>query len=338
MNPDAQVQELDLDALASRWQWALDAGASALDAASSELPAQLLVTERARIARERQTVAALLSGVAADHHATAMPWLAPGPVTPRLLGLPDGTEACMFDLDGVLTDSAALHAAAWAEALDPFLLGISQRATHDTGWQFVPFDRDIEYRMYFDGRPRLEGLHLFLAGRGLGITEELARELARRKGDLLEHGLQRKGVAALAGAHAYLQAVGHARLGRAVVSASTTTLPMLQLANLDRNVEVRVDAETMRTDNLRSRPAPDILLDAARKLGIEPKRTVSLTHSDAGVAAAHGAGIPVIGVATGAAAERLRGFGAELVVSGLSSLLDPRLGACALAAAQSRAA
>ena len=332
------VPESDLDALASRWQWALDGAISAIDAADSELPAHLVADERRRVARERQGVGELLADVAALHNLKAAPWLATGPVTPRLLGLPDGTQACLFDLDGVLTDSVALHAAAWAEALDPFLLAVSQRAAHDTGWRFVPFDRDGEYRAYFDGRPRLEGLRLFLAGRGLRVSAETADELAHRKGNMLEHGLERREVAELAGARAYLQAAGHARLRRAVVSASTTALPMLRLASLDRDIEVRVDAETMRRDDLRSRPAPDILLAAARELGVEPETTVSLTHSDAGVAAARGAGIPVIGIAVGASAERLRGFGAELVVPSLASLLDPRLRACWAAARTRRAA
>src|SRR5581483_8648581 len=97
-----------------------------------------------------------------------------------------------------------------------------------------------------DGRPRLEGLHLFLAARGLHVDEETANAIARPKGDVLEHGLERHEVAALPGEHTFLEAAGHARLARAVVSASTTTLPMLQLARVDQVVEARVDAETMR--------------------------------------------------------------------------------------------
>ena len=331
MSSGTRSSGLDLDALASHWQWALDAAAHALEAAGGELPSATVATERSRVERDRQSAGDLLGRVADLHQVKARPWLVSGPVTPRLLGLPPGTRACLFDLDGVLTDSAALHATAWAQTLDPFLLEISQSAARDTGWQFVPFDRDVEYRAYFDGQPRLDGLHLFLAGRGLRASEQTARTLARRKGDLLEHGLERREVAALAGAHVYLQAAGHARLGRAVVTASTTTSPMLRLANLDRNIEVQVDAETMQTESLESRPAPDILLAAARKLGVEPSAAVSLTHSDAGVAAARNAGIPAIGIATGAAAERLRGFGAELVVPSLTALLDPRLRSSSIA-------
>ncbi len=328
--PTRTADSLRLDSLASHWQWALDAAAAALAADRHELPAHLISAETLALAHERQSTSALLTRVAESHGIRPGPWLAHGPVTTRLLGLPSAVEACLFDLDGVLTDSAALHAAAWAEALDPFLLGTS----NETGWQFVPFDRDVEYRTYFDGRPRMEGLRLFLAGRGLSVPEgapsdppsaPTAYGIARRKGDVLDHGLERREIAALPGAHRYLQAAGHARLGRAVVSASTATQPILELARLDGAIDVRVDAETIRADGLRSRPAPDILLAACRELGVEPADAVSLTHSDAGVAAARAAGMTVIGVATGEAAERLRGFGAETVVPSLRGLLDSSL-------------
>ena len=322
---------LGLDALASHWQWALDAAAAALNADRSELPPDLIGAETLALAHERQSTSALLSRVAQSHGIRPGPWLAHGPVTPRLLGLPATVEACLFDLDGVLTDSSALHAAAWAEALDPFLLGTANAA----GWHFVPFDRDVEYRAYFDGRPRMEGLRLFLAGRGLSVpggtpsdppSAPTAYGIARRKGDVLDHGLERREIAALPGVLRYLQAAGHARLGRAVVSASTATLPILELAGLDEAVDVRVDAEAIRAEGLRSRPAPDILLAACSELGVEPTQALSLTHSDAGVAAARAAGMPVIGVASGGAAERLRGFGADTVVSSLRTLLDSSLG------------
>ena len=326
--------ELGLDAVASHWQWALDAAASALDAERDELPSLLLAAERQALAREREATSAVLAQVAALHGIGAAPWLAPSPVTPPLLGLPGGTQACIFDLDGVLTDSAALHAAAWAEALDAFLLGL----WHESGYQFVSFDRDVEYRAYFDGRPRLEGLRLFLTGRGLHVSEATAHAIAQRKGEVFEHGLERRDVAALPGAHRYLQAAGHARLGRAVVSASTATLPMLRLAHLDQNVQARVDAETIRDRGLRSRPAPDLLVTACRELGVAPEDAVSLTHSDAGVAAARSAGMPVIGIASGAAAERLAGFGADRVAPSLLSLLDPRLRASSSAWTRSRRA
>jgi beta-phosphoglucomutase-like phosphatase (HAD superfamily) len=132
-------------------------------------------------------------------------------------------------------------------------------------------------------------------------------------------------VAALAGARRYLEATGHAGLGRAVVSASTSTLPMLELANLASLVEERVDAENIRSEGLRSRPAPDLLVVACRRLGVQPEEAVTFTHSAAGVAAGHAAGLGVIGVGNREQRELLHGFGAEEVVPSLSVLLDHQL-------------
>jgi HAD superfamily hydrolase (TIGR01509 family) len=137
--------------------------------------------------------------------------------------------------------------------------------------------------------------------------------------------LRGRGVAALPGARRYLEAAGRGGLGRAVVSASASTLPMLELAELAAVVEARVDAELVRAEGLRSRPAPDLLLAACRRLGVRPEEAVTLTHSAAGVAAGHAAGLAVIGVGDEAHAELLRGFGAERVVPSLSALLDAGL-------------
>jgi beta-phosphoglucomutase-like phosphatase (HAD superfamily) len=149
--------------------------------------------------------------------------------------------------------------------------------------------------------------------------------LAARKGDALARGLQQRGVTALAGARRYLEAAGHAGLKRAVISASSTTLPMLELAGLAALVEVRIDAEVLNAESLRSRPAPDLLLVACRRLGVRPVEAVTFTHSAAGVAAGDAARLAVVGVGDGAQGELLRGFGAERVVPAVSALLDPCL-------------
>ena len=94
--------------------------------------------------------------------ARQLPWLSPVPVSKQMIGLPPSVQACLFDLDGVLTDSAQLHAAAWAQVLDELLL----RLTASAGWHFIPFDRNGDYRTYIDGRSRLEGVHGFLESRG----------------------------------------------------------------------------------------------------------------------------------------------------------------------------
>ena len=323
-------EPFELVTVTSQWQRALDGGQRALVAAGRFLPAAELERGRRELELERKQAARALARLAAATGVRPAPWLSPVPVTPTMLGLQATGKACLFDLDGVLTDSAVLHSSAWAEVFDDYLLRLSEK----TGWHFIPFDRDSDYRGYVDGRLRIEGIHAFLASRGLRIPEgrvddpataDTACGLARRKGDAVARGLRRQGVAALPGVRRYLEAAGHAGLGRAVVSSSTSTLPMLELAGLVALVEERVDAEVIRLESLRTRPAPDLLLVACRRLGVPSERAVTVTHSAAGVAAGHAAGLSVIGVGVGGHAELLRGFGAERVVPSLSAMLDPRL-------------
>jgi beta-phosphoglucomutase-like phosphatase (HAD superfamily) len=322
---------VDLDGLTVHWQWALDAGGRALEAATRELRPALLARHRVVLQHDRAEAAGLLTRVATAEQSGLRPWLAPTEVTTHHLGLPPGTEACLFDLDGVLTDSNVLHALAWAHVLDDVLLRVAQQ----TGRPFVPFDRDKDYRAHLDGRPRLEGIHSFLASRGLRLPEGrledssdawTAHGVATHKGEALERLLHRRGVTGLPGARSYLLATAFAHLRRGVVSASTTTLPMLELAQLATLVETRVDAEAMAAERLSSRPAPDLLLAACERLGVAAERTVTLTHSAAGIAAARVAGLSAVGVASGEQATLLEGLGATRVVPSLGALLDSRLG------------
>ena len=329
--PTAELRHpADLEPVANRWQRALDADFVALNAVEGILPATEVASRLFDLAQERQDTELLLARLARSTGALPVPWLAPRPVTNKMLGLPDDVEACIFDLDGVLTDSGLLHAWAWAETFDPFLMQISERA----GWRFIPFDRDADYRSYVDGRPRLEGVHTFLASRGIRLPEgrpedrassETAYGLARRKSELLAREMHVRGVTPLDGARRYLEAAGRAGLGRAVVSASTKTLPMLQLAGLDTLIDERVDAEAIRSDGLRPRPAPDLLLTACKRLDVRPEAAITLTHSAAGIAAGHTAGLAVVGVGNDARRDLLCGFGAEKVVESLSVLLDRRV-------------
>jgi beta-phosphoglucomutase-like phosphatase (HAD superfamily) len=311
----------DLYSAAARWQWAFDAAAAALEANRDTLPAVMLAEHAHELASQRTAAARLLRDVAALTGVKPVPWFAGGVLTPRMLGLPQSTQACLFDLDGVLTNSDALHAEAWAAALEPVLLA----AASEERLHYAPFDRVADYHAYFDGRPRLEGIQLFLSGRGLRLPPATLDELARRKGEVLDHGLRARGIAGLPGAERYLHGAALARLGRVVVSASLTAAPMLERAGLARLVDARVDADTLRAGGLRSRPAPDLLVAACDAIGVEPSQAVSLTHSGAGVVAARGLGMTVIGVAVGADAETLRDYGAEIVVPSLAALLDPSL-------------
>jgi beta-phosphoglucomutase-like phosphatase (HAD superfamily) len=320
----------ELEPITARWQSALDAAERALGASGGQLSASDVALRRRALVRERAETAELLAQLAAVCAIHPAPWLSPIPLTPELLGVPASARACLFDLDGVLTDSAVLHAHAWAEVFDAFLMRIGEEA----GRQFAPFDVRTDYRDFMDGRPRLEGIHLFLASRGIRVREgtpddagdaETARGLAKRKGEAVSRGLRGRGVTELAGARRFLQATGRAGLGRVVVSASTNTLPMLELAGLADLVDERVDAAVIADEGLRSRPAPDLLLAACRRLSVAPGDAVTFTHSPAGVVAGINAGLTVVGVGDEARRELLREYGASLAVGSLQALLDPRL-------------
>ncbi len=275
-------------------------------------------------------MALLLANVAKESRPQPEPWLSPVPVTNAMLGLPAAVRACLFDVEGVLTDSALLHAWAWGKVFDRFLSGISER----TQWHFIPFDRTRDYRTYVEGRPRLEGVHMFLASRGIEIADGrpgdsadsgTAHGLAKRKGEVLATRLDERGVAALPGARRYLEAARRAGLERAVVSASTNTSPILERAGLAPLIDERLDAAVIRTEGLRSRPAPDLLLAGCRRLGVDPLDAVTFTTTPAGVAAGRAAGLTVVGIAGGDQGEILRGFGAELLAPSLDALMAPRL-------------
>jgi HAD superfamily hydrolase (TIGR01509 family) len=320
----------ELDTVATDWQLAFDSAQRALTAAAGYLPSADLSQRQHELAAERQKTVELLAQLADAARLRPAPWLSTTPISPQMLGIATDVKACLFDLDGVLTDSDELHSWAWAEVFDEFLLRLSEK----TGWQFIPFDRVNDYRSYIDGRPRLEGIHAFFVSRGIHVASgrtndpadaDTAYGIARHKSDALERGLRQRGVTAQAGARRYLESTGHAGLARAVISASASTLPILELAGLSTLVEERVDADLMRIDGLRSRPAPDLLLAVCRRLGVEPEEAVTFTETPAGVAAGLAAGLDVVGVGKGEQAELLKGFGAERVVPSLSALLDSRL-------------
>ena len=323
-------QPLELETVSLRWQAALDACEAALGAAARTLPSQELGRRTAALTRERVEAATALERLARVASVHPQPWLSSVRITNEMLGLPPTVSACLFDLEGVLTDSGLLHAWAWGEVLDEFLLRRSVQA----GWDFVRFDRDADYRAYIEGRPRLEGIHAFLASRGIRLPEgrfddpadaETAYGLARRKGDVLAHGLHQRRSTALPGARRYLQAAGRAGLGRCAVSASSNTSLLLDVAGLGSLVEELVDADAIRGEGLRSRPAPDLLEVGCARLGVPPEEAVTFTDTADGLAAGRTGGLLVVGVGEGEQGQRLRDFGAEQVVPSLSALLDRRL-------------
>jgi beta-phosphoglucomutase-like phosphatase (HAD superfamily) len=317
----------ELDTVAARWQTAFDSAQRALAAAGGRfgLSASELRQRRNALGEERRRTANLLLRLASETHAPE-PWLSPVALTPRMLGLHARIAACVFDLDDVLTNSATLHAEAWAEVFDAYLATLAAA----TGRQVKPFDTRTEYFAYVDGRPRIEAVHVFLESRGVHLAEgrpadpassNTAYGLACRKDAALSRAVLRRGVSAVPGARRYLQACGYAGLKRGVVSASANMESMLELAHLSALVDARVDATTMKRESLRARPSPDVIVAACRRLGVVREEVVSFTHSPAGIAAARAAGVAVIGVGEGAHAELLHAYGAERVVPSLGRLI-----------------
>ncbi|MEV7612518.1 beta-phosphoglucomutase family hydrolase [Streptomyces sp. NPDC089799] len=245
-----------------------------------------------------------------------------------MLGLPDHVTACLFDLDGVLTKTAKVHAAAWKQMFDDYL----RRRAADEGKVFVPFDPVEDYDEYVDGRPREDGVRTFLAARGItlpegdpgdGPGEETVHGLGTRKNNLVLRMIREQGVEAYDGSVAYLRAVRDAGLHRAVVSASANCRDVLVAAGIEDLFEQRIDGVTVTEQHLHGKPAPDSYLAAAELFGVDPRNAAVFEDALAGVAAGRAGNFGfVVGVdRTGQAAE-LRDHGADVVVTDLSELLD----------------
>jgi len=245
-----------------------------------------------------------------------------------MLGLPDVVRACLFDLDGVLTDTASVHQKAWKEMFDDYLRERSAR----TGEPFVPFDPAGDYNAYVDGRPRADGVRTFLASRGIELPEgspgdaptvETVNGLGNRKNEMLLQRLHEGGVEVYPGSVSYLEAARDAGLHRAVVSASANCAEVLAATGLDRYIEVRVDGVVAATEGLRGKPHPDTFLAAAQKLGAEPYEAVVFEDSTAGVQAGRDGGFGfVVGVDRVGQADALKAHGASIVVLDLADLLN----------------
>ena len=327
-----------LDHAGAHWRAAFDAAEDALRAASATLPPQEVARRSARLAAERQETLRALKALARQEGVDPrFVHLTPRRDEKRLLGLPSDVTACVFNLDGVLIGSAALHIAAWTQTFDEFVLKASERGRKHSAPFVAPFNPRIDYARYIHGRPRLEGVRAFLASRGIRLPEggpgdppgaETVHGLAGRKNELLRRRIEERGVAAYDGSLHYLEIALEAGVHTAVVSASANTHRILERAGLADFVEGCVDGETIVAEHLRGRPAPDRLLAACRQLGVEPDHAAAFETSPAGIAAAHAGGFAVVvGVDHTGCASELRAQGAELVVPGLAELLERRLAA-----------
>lgn len=244
-----------------------------------------------------------------------------------MLGLPDHVRACLFDLDGVLTPTADVHRAAWAETFDAYLRERARR----TGTPFQPFDPGYDYHTYVDGKARADGVRSFLASRGITLPEghpddpdhaETVPGLGNRKNTLLLARLRERGVAPYPGSVAYLRAAQEAGLRRAVVSASANCREVVEAAGIAGLLEVRVDGLTAREEGLRGKPQPDTFLAAADRLGVAPEHAAVFEDALAGVAAGRAGGFGlVVGIDRVGQADALKEHGADMVVRDLADLL-----------------
>ncbi len=243
-----------------------------------------------------------------------------------MLGLPDHVEACLFDLDGVLTQTATVHAKAWKEMFDDYLRERAKR----TGDDFAPFTDD-DYDDYVDGKPRYDGVRSFLASRGIELPDgtpddapgtETVDGLGNRKNDLVLALIERDGVDAYEGSVRYVRAARDAGLHRAVVSSSSNCRDVLAAAGILDLFEEIVDGIVATREGLKGKPAPDTFLAGARRLGVDPARAAVFEDAVAGVEAGRAGGFGyVVGVDRAGQRDALLAHGATVVVDDLAELL-----------------
>jgi len=247
-----------------------------------------------------------------------------------MLGLPDGVTACLFDMDGVVTKTAVVHAAAWKDMFDKFL---RQRA-EQSGEKFVPFDTAKDYGDYVDGKPRLDGTRSFLESRGINLPEgspddkpgtPTIQGLSNEKNDLVVEKIRTDGVKVYDDTIRYIKAVRAGGLHTAIVSSSANTVDVLKSAGISDLFDTRVDAQVAKERNLKGKPAPDTFLAAARNLDVAPDHAAVFEDALAGVEAGHAGhfaltvGVDRIGNGHG---DALRQHGADVVVTDVAHLLD----------------
>jgi beta-phosphoglucomutase family hydrolase len=244
------------------------------------------------------------------------------------IGLPDGIQACLFDLDGVLTQTAKVHAAAWKQMFDGYLRDRAEAS----GEEFRPFDARDDYDEYVDGKPRADGVRSFLESRGIELPEgeaddppdaETVAGLGNRKNKIVLKLIDEHGVDPYEGSVRYVRAAIDAGLRRAVVSSSANCRAVLEAAGIEDLFEEIVDGRVATEEGLAGKPAPDTYLAGARKLGVQPSAAAVYEDALAGVESGRAGDFGyVVGVDRVGQAAALREHGADIVVSDLAELLD----------------
>ena len=247
----------------------------------------------------------------------------------RVLGLPDGVTVCLFDLDGVLTDTASVHSAAWKEAFDGFL----HREADNGGPPFSEFTAQ-DYTEYVDGKPRADGVRDFLKSRDIELPDgkdsddpddRSVNGVGNRKNELLLAKIHNDGVRVFDGSRRYLEAARDAGLRRIVVSSSANTKDVLEVTGLAELVQGRIDGNTLKQQHLAGKPAPDSFLAGARLARVTPAECAVFEDAIAGVQAGHagrfGAVVGVDRIRDDEHAAALRANGATVVVRDLDQLL-----------------
>jgi beta-phosphoglucomutase family hydrolase len=243
-----------------------------------------------------------------------------------MLGLPDQVRACLFDLDGVLTRTAKVHASAWKEMFDEFL----RRRASTTGAEFVPFDEQGDYHTYVDGKPRYDGVRSFLAARGVTLPDgdpadapdvETVCGLGNRKNELVVKLIDEGVVERFDDSIDYVRRAREAGLRCAVVSSSKNCQAVLQAAGIEDLFEARVDGLVAEQRGLPGKPAPDTFLAGAQELGLGAAESAVFEDAISGVEAGRAGNFAyVIGVDRVGQADALREHGADIVVGDLSEL------------------
>jgi beta-phosphoglucomutase family hydrolase len=237
-------------------------------------------------------------------------------------------DALIFDMDGVITQTASVHARAWKQIFDEFLA----RRAAQTHAAVAPFDIDDDYRRYVDGKPRVAGALSFLASRGIDLPvgamtdadtagDATANGLASRKDHYFAEILAREGVQAFPATVALIHDARRHGVRVAVATSSHHCAEILRVSRLTDLFEVRVDGFDIDRLHLNGKPSPDMFLEAARRLGVAPPRAVVFEDATAGVAAGRAGGFGlVVGVGRGAQAGALLENGADEVVADLAGV------------------